>query len=169
MPSALIDAIVKINMSEIMGSAKSVLACRVFMLKIITGVADKKEMLEWCFDFSKKDQSTKFALAECVEQYLCRYVHDAMIFSIVLQCFEDEYWPVRRIACDCLIKMLVTKYKDRVECKLYEGAIDPSHYVRNHLLHRCRSGEIEDASISARIIDILKNDTNYVIREFTNS
>lgn len=159
---------------DLMGSSKSVLACRVLMLKIITGVADKEEMLEWCFEFSKKDQSTKVALAECVEQYLCRYVHDAMkidamIFSIVLQCFEDEYWPVRRMACDCLIKMLVTKYKDRVECKLYEGAIDPSHYVRNHLLHRCRSGEIEDASVSDRIVDILKNDANYAIREFANS
>lgn len=177
MSPELIDAIANIDVSEtysVMGSSKSVLACRVLMLKIITGVADKEEMLEWCFEFSKKDQSTKVALAECVEQYLCRYVHDAMkidamIFSIVLQCFEDEYWPVRRMACDCLIKMLVTKYKDRVECKLYEGAIDPSHYVRNHLLHRCRSGEIEDASVSDRIVDILKNDANYAIREFANS
>lgn len=173
----LVDAIANIDVSEtysVMGSSKSVLACRVLMLKIITGIADKEEMLEWCFDFSKKDQSTKVALAECVEQYLCRYVHDAMkidamIFSIVLQCFEDEYWPVRRIACDCLIKMLVTKYKDRVECKLYEGAIDPSHYVRNHLLQRCRSGEIQDVSVSDRIVDILRNDANYAIREFANS
>lgn len=94
---------------------------------------------------------------------------DAMIVSLVLQCFEDEYWPVRRMACNCLIKMLVTKYKDRIERKLYEGAIDPSHYVRNHLLRKCRNGEIEDTSISDRIIDILKNDANYALRKFANS
>lgn len=175
--SELTSAIANIDVSEtysIMGSSKSVLVCRVLMLRIITGAADKEEMLEWCFDFSKKDQSTKVALAECVEQYLCRYVHDgekvdAMIVSLVLQCFEDEYWPVRRMACNCLIKMLVTKYKDRIERKLYEGAIDPSHYVRNHLLRKCRNGEIEDTSISDRIIDILKNDANYAIRKFANS
>lgn len=173
----LIDAIANIDISEtysFMGSSKSVLACRVLMLRIITGIADKDEMLEWCFDFVKKERSAKIALAECVEQYLCRYAHDhekvdAMILSIVLQCFEDDYWPVRRMACNCLVKMLATKYKDRIECKLYEGAIDPSHYVRNHLLHMCRSGEISDNSISARIIDIMKKDANYAIREFANS
>lgn len=176
MSSELIDAIANIDVSEtysVMGSSKSVLSCRVLMLRIITGAADKEEMLEWCIDFSKKDQSTKVALAECVEQYLCRYAHDSvkidvMILSIIFQCFEDEYWPVRRMACNCLVKMLVTKYKDRIECKLYEGAIDPSHYVRNHLLHKCRNGEIEDVSISGRIIDILKNDANYAIREYAN-
>lgn len=175
--SELIDAITNIDVSEtffVMGTSKSVLACRVLMLRIVTGAADKEEMLEWCFDFSKKDQSTKVALAECVEQYLCHYAQDAlkvdaMILAIVLQCFEDEYWPVRRMACNCLIKMLVTKYKDRAERKLYEGAIDPSHYVRNHLLQKCRNGEITDVSISNRIIDILKNDANYAIREYANN
>lgn len=173
----LVNAIANIDISEtysFMGSSKSVLSCRMLMLRIITGAADKDEMLEWCFDFVKKDRSTKVALAECIEQYLCRYADDpekidAMIFSIVLQCFEDDYWPVRRMACNCLVKMLVTKYKDRIECKLYEGAIDPSHYVRNHLLHMCCNGEIEDVSISERIIDIMKKDANYAIREFANS
>lgn len=173
----LMDAIANIDISEtysIMGCSKSVLACRILMLRIITGIADKDEMLEWCFDFAKKDRSTKVALAECVEQYLRRYVHDpmkvdAMILSIVLQCFEDEYWPVRRVACNCLVKMLVTKYKDRVERKLYEGAIDPSHYVRNHLLNLCRNGKIADESIANRIMDVLKNDANYAIRTLANN
>ncbi len=175
--SELTDAIERIDVSEtysIMGSSKSILSCRVLMLQIITGVADKDDMLEWCFNFAKKDQSTKVALAECVEQYLCHYVHDpikidAMILSIVIQCFEDEYWPIRRTACNCLVKMLATRYKDRVERKLYEGAVDPSHYVRNHLLTLCRNGEIEDTSISTRITDILKNDANYAIRIYANN
>ena len=130
--------------------------------------------MEWCFDFGKKDRSTKVALAECVEQYLHRYAHDpekvdAMVLSIAIQCFEDDYWPVRRMACNCLAKMLVTRYKDRAERKLYEGAIDPSHYVRNYLLWLCKNGKISDASISERITDIMKSDANYAIRVFANS
>ena len=175
--SELMDTIASMEVSEtysIMEVSKSVLACRLLMLRIVTGIADKEEMLEWCFDFAKKDLVTRIALAECVEQYLNRYVHDCtkidvMILSIVFQCFQDEYWKVRMMACNCLIKMLVTKYKDRIECKLYEGAIDPSHYVRNHLLKKCKNGEIEDASISDRIIEILKNDANYAIRIFANN
>ena len=174
--SELTDAIERIDVSDtysILGSSRSILSCRVLMLQIITGIADKDDMLEWCFDFAKKDQSTKAALAECIEQYLRNYVHDptkidAMILSIIIQCFEDEYWPVRRTACNCLVRMLATRYKDRVECKLYEGAVDPSHYVRNHLLVLCQNGEIEYTSISTRIIDILKNDANYAIRIYAN-
>ncbi len=173
----LVDAIANFDVSEtrtIMGRSKGVLVCRVLMLKIITGIADKDEMMEWCFEFTKKDSSTKVALAECVEQYLRYYVQepmkiDAMILSIVLQCFEDEYWPVRRLACNCLGKLLITRYKERVECKLYEGAIDPSHYVRNHLLRMCKKGEIEVVSVSERIIDILKNDANFAIRTYANN
>jgi hypothetical protein len=93
---------------------------------------------------------------------------DAMILAIAIQCFEDDYWPVRRTACNCLAKMLTTRYKDRAERKLYEGAIDPSHYVRNYLLQLCRNGKITDAAISERIIDIMKSDANYAIRDFAN-
>lgn len=173
----LIESIENVDLSDtrsVIGNSKNALACRVLMLRIITGIADKEEMLEWCFEFAKKDRSTKVALAECVEQYLRYYIDDptkidAMILSIVLQCFEDDYWPIRRIACDCLGKMLNTRYKDRVERKLYEGAIDPSHHVRNHLLKMCKNGEITDNSISERIADILKNDANYAIRIFANN
>lgn len=172
----LVDAIEKIDISEthsVMGSSKKVLACRVLMLRVIVGTADKDEMLEWCFDFDRKDSSTKLALAECVEQYLHRYSKepektDAMILAIAIQCFEDDYWPVRRTACNCLAKMLTTRYKDRAERKLYEGAIDPSHYVINYLLQLCKNGKITDAAISERIIDIMKSDANYAIRVFAN-
>ena len=168
------EAINKIDISEtrtFMGNSQSVLACRVLMLRIIAEVADKEEMLEWCFDFSKKDSNTKVALAECVDQYLRFYANDpskidAMILSIVFQCFEDPYWPVRRAACNSLSKMLVTRYNERVERKLYEGAIDPSHYVRKHLLRMCKDGEIKDASIRENIINTMKSDANFEIRTF---
>ena len=158
----------------VMGNSVNSLACRVLMLRIITGKADMEEMLEWCFDFAKKDRPTKVALAECLEQYLRRYADDptktnAMVLSIVLQCFEDDYWPVRKRACNCMAKMLTTRFKERVEHKLFEGAIDPSHYVRNHLLRMCKACEITDTTISERITDILKNDANYVIRKYANS
>lgn len=177
MTKELEDVIERIDISNtysVMGNSKNTLACRVLMLRIIVGTADKDEMLEWCFDFGRKDRSTKVALAECVEQYLHRYASepekiDAMILSIAIQCFEDDYWPVRRIACNCLAKMLTTQYKDRAERTLYEGAIDPSHYVRSYLLQLCKNGKIVDTSISERIMDILRNDANYAVRTFANS
>lgn len=173
----LVEAIDKIDISEtysVMGSSKNVLACRVLMLRIIVGIAHKDEMLEWCFDFNRKDRSTKVALAECIEQYLHRYANepdkiDAMILAITIQCFEDDYWPVRKTACNCLAKMLTTRYKDRAERKLYEGAIDPSHYVRNYLLQLCKHGKITDGAISEQITDIMKSDANYAVRKFANS
>lgn len=172
----LVEAIEKIDVSKtisFIGNSKSVLFYRILMLKIIIGTVDKDEILEWCFDVAKKDNSTRVALVECMEQYIRCYIHDptkidAMIISIIFQCFEDEYWIVRRIACNCLAKMLVTSYKDRVERKLYDGAIDPSHYVRKHLLIMCINGEIKDKYVSERITDILKNDANYAIRTLAN-
>lgn len=162
------------NARIVMGGLRSTLACRILMLRIITGTADKEDMLEWCFDFSKKDSSTKDALADCLEQYLHYYANDpekldAMILSIILQCFEDDYWSVRRRACSCLVKMLATRFKGLVERKLYEAAIDPNHYVRNHILRMCKNGEISDSSISEHIIDILKRDANFAIRTYANS
>lgn len=58
------------------------------MLKIIIGTVDKDEILEWCFDVAKKDNSTRVALVECMEQYIRCYIHDptkidAMIISII--------------------------------------------------------------------------------------
>ena len=168
----LVEAIEKIDVSKtisFIGNSKSVLFYRILMLKIIIGTVDKDEILEWCFDVAKKDNSTKVALVECMEQYIHDPTKiDAMIISIIFQCFEDEYWMVRRIACNCLAKMLVTSYKDRVERKLYDGAIDPSHYVRKHLLIMCINGEIKDKYVSERITDILKNDANYAIRTLAN-
>lgn len=64
---------------------------------------------------------------------------------------------------------MITQYKDRAERKLYEGAIDPSHYVRNYLLQLCKNGKIVDTAISKRITDIMKSDANYAIRFFANS
>ena len=59
--------------------------------------------------------------------------------------------------------------KDRAERKLYEDAIDPSHYVRNYLLQLCKNGQIADTSIVERITNIMKSDANYAIRTFANS
>ena len=76
------------------------------MLKIIVGTADKDEMPEWCFEFNRKDRSAKIALAECVAQYLYRHANnptkiDAMILATVIQCFEDDYWPVAIVWRNC--------------------------------------------------------------------
>ena len=173
-PKELIEIIAKINPYEstnIIWESNSSFICRVLMIKIITGSSKKDELLEWCFGFAKKETKEKIVLAECIEQYL-RNVEDLSEFdditvaSIVLQCFEDEYWYVRRIACKSLALLLDTKFKSLIERKLYEATSDTSHYVRNQVLLLCKDGEISDDDIKNKIVDILKNDANYAIRKF---
>lgn len=149
-------------------------ACRVLMLKIIVGVVDKEELLEWCFGYNTKKVKERIALAECLEQFLHYQTNpqeqvDATILSIVLQCFDDEQYSIRQRACCCLIYMLNTKYHGLVERKLYEATVDPSHYVRNYILNLCKNGQISDEAIKQQLIEILANDANYAIRKYANS
>ena len=171
-PEKLTEIIAKINPYEsktIMCESKNSFVCRVLMIKIITNSSKKDELLEWSFGFAKKETKEKIVLAECIEQYL-RNVEDLSNFdditvvSIVLQCFEDDYCSIRRIACKSLALLLNTKYKDLAETKFYEATSDTSHHVRNQVLLLCKNGQILDADIKNKLIDILKNDANYAIR-----
>ena len=81
-----------------------------------------------------------------------------------MQCFDDEHYAVRLIACNCFALLLSTKYVGIAERKLCEAAIDPSHYVRNQVLKLCLSGKINVPEIRNELFDILKNDANYAIR-----
>ena len=173
-PQELLNTISNVNWSEcrsVWRDSNDGLSCRALMLKIITGIAGKEELMEWCFGYSKKGQEERVVLSKCIEQYLlnCAEVQnhaDATILSIAIQCIEDEYWVVRKYACNSMAILVNSQYKPLVERKLYEAAIDPSHYVRNHVLRICKDGCINDAYISSKLIEILQNDANYAIRNF---
>lgn len=150
-------------------STKETFVCRVLMLKIVAGVMNKEDLLDWCIGYGKKTTKERIALAECIEQFL-HYENnpqervDTLILSIVFQCLEDDQYSVRQRACSCLMHMFDTRYCDLVERKLYEAAVDPSHFVRNFILHLCKGGQVRDEAIRNRLIEILKNDANYAIR-----
>lgn len=86
-----------------------------------------------------------FAIAECIEQFIRRNLEDGQeiypILPIVMQCFDDESYVARRRACDCMMLLLNTKYKEVAERKLFEASLDPSHFVRSHVLDLCRDGK----------------------------
>lgn len=171
MPQLLSDAIVTIeveNTGTILSDSKGAFACRVLMVKIISGNAKKEELLEWCVGYDKKKAKERIALAECIEQFIVQGLPtgqiDATILSIVMQCFEDQHYVVRRKACNCFSLLLDTKYVDFAERKLCEAAIDPSHYVRSQVLNLCRSKKIIEPTIRNELINILSNDANYAIR-----
>lgn len=171
MPQELSDAIATIEVaktSTFLNESKEAFACRVLMVKIISGYADKEELLEWCVGYSKKEISERLALAECIEQFIIQGLPtgqiDATILSIVMQCFDDEHYAVRRRACNCFALLLDTKYRDLAERKLCEAAIDPSHYVRSQVLNLCRGEKIKNTEIYDELFDILANDANFAIR-----
>lgn len=172
MSQELFDAIAKIEVEKtgtIWGESKGAFACRALMVKIIAGTSSKEELLEWCVGYSKKETNERLALAECIEQFIVQGLPtnqiDATILSIVMQCFDDEHYIVRRRSCNCFALLLDTKYGDLAERKLCEAAIDPSHYVRSQVLNLCRSKKVKVPEICDELIDILANDANYAIRE----
>lgn len=171
MPKELSGAIAAIEVAKtgtIPGDSKGAFACRALMVKIISGAADKEELLEWCVGYSKKETTERIALAECIEQFIVQGLPsgqiDATILSIVMQCADDEHYVVRRRACNCFALLLDTKYRDFAERKLCEAAIDPSHYVRSQVLNLCKCAKIKAPEICDELYDILTNDANYAIR-----
>lgn len=171
MPKELSDAISAIEVEKtgtIFSESKGAFACRVLMVKIISGDSSKEELLEWCVGYSKKETNERIALAECIEQFIVKGLStdqiDATILSIVMQCFDDEHYAVRKRACNCFALLLDTKYSDLAERKLCEAAIDPSHYVRSQILNLCRRKKIKISEICDELLDILSNDANYAIR-----
>ena len=171
MPQELSDAIAAIGVAKtgtILRHSKGAFVCRTLMVKIISGAADKEELLEWCVGYGKKEINERIALAECIEQFIVQELPagqiDATILSIVMQCFDDEHYIVRRRACNCFALLLDTKYRDLAERKLCEAAIDPSHYVRSQVLNLCKSKKIKAPEICDELFGILTNDANYAIR-----
>ena len=138
------------------------------MVKIISGAGNKEELLEWCVGYSKKETNERIALVECIEQFIIQGLPngqiDVTILSIIMQCFEDEHYVVRRQACNCFVLLLDTKYKDLATRKLYEAAIDPSHYVRSRIKSLCKRKKIKQPEIRDQLLGILANDANYAIR-----
>ena len=104
----------------------------------------------------------RIALAECIEQFIVQVLSkdqiDATVLSIVMQCFDDEHYVVRRKSCNCFVLLLDTKYRDLAERKLCEAAIDPSHYVRSQVLNLCKSEKIKIPEIKNELIGILATD-----------
>lgn len=170
-PQELSNAIATIEVEKtgtILSESKGDFACRVLMIRIITGTTSKEEFLEWCVGYSKKETTERIALVDCIEQFIVQGLPtsqvDATILSIVMQSFDDEHYLVRKKSCNCLALLIDTKYRDLAARKLCEAAIDPSHYVRSQVLNLCKSKKIQIPEIHNELMDILANDANYAIR-----
>ena len=173
LPDSLIRAIHSVDISQqrfFSEESEDTLGFRLLMLKIVIGSIDSEQLLEWCFRYAKKTVTERIALAKCIEQFLyyCNTSSnsiDTSIISIVMQCFEDDSYEVREVACDCLVYLLQTKYHNLAEQKLYEASTDSSDYVRDHLLLIAKKRLSPYEVIQAEIISILKKDANFAIRK----
>ena len=170
-PPELISAIDSMEIPKkntIFGIPDVLYACRTQIVRIICGIYKNDEILELSIGYNKRDELERAAIAECIEQFIRRNLEDGQeiypILPIVMQCFDDEYYVARRRACDCMMLLLNTKYREVVERKLFEASLDPSHFVRSHVLDLCRDGKIEDYKICEAILSNLENDANYAIR-----
>lgn len=119
----------------------------------------------------KVDINERIIIAKCAKKYLQFLSIDeiepnSVILAVTLQCIEDDYHSVRQYGCECLCYLLKTRYHDLAESKLFEMALDSSHWVRNHLISLYKKGEVSDTNVGFKLIEILKRDANYGIRTF---
>ena len=145
--------------------------CRTLLLKILLGKANEDEIVRWSIMLGKVDINERIIIAKCAKKYLQFLSIDeiepnSVILAVTLQCIEDDYHSVRQYGCDCLCYLLKTRYHDLAESKLFEMALDSSHWVRNRLISLCKKRKINDSTVSSRLLEILKRDANYGIRTF---
>ena len=145
--------------------------CRTLLLKILLGKANEDEIVRWSIMLGKVDINERIIIAKCAKKYLQFLSIDeiepnSVILAVTLQCIEDDYHSVRQYGCDCLCYLLKTRYHDLAESKLFEMALDSSHWVRNRLISLCKKRKINDSTVSFRLLEILKRDANYGIRTF---
>lgn len=143
---------------------------RVLLLKVLIGIEKEDEIIGWNTILKKGDPNERVVIAKCCEKYLqyvnCKKEEPGIIaLSIALQCAEDDYYAVRQLGSNCMCYFLGTKYHEQAEIKLYELALDSSHWVRNRLINLCADGKIDEESVKSKLIDTLKNDANYRVRE----
>ena len=149
-------------------------SCRILLLKVITGLAKKEDLIGWSIQFSKMNPTERVVLVDSIEKFL-KYEEpkqdsiDGVILAIILQCLEDNYYEVRARACDCLVYFVNSSYSDIARQKLIETTLDSSHWVRNRLLRICRHDMISEQALNNQIIEILRRDANYAIRTIAQS
>lgn len=142
---------------------------KALMIKLIVGLADKNDLLSSCVEYNKRPTAERVALANCLEKYLYRNAKlsltvDVLLVTLIVQCCDDEYYEIRAIGCKCVSYILNSNFREILENKLYQHAMDSSAYVRNCILLLCKSGDIID-EVSEKLIVIFKNDANYTIRQ----
>ena len=155
-------------------TTKNAFLARVLLLKMLIGNEKEDEVIGWNTVLNKGDPNERVVIAKCSEKYLqfisCKGADPSIaILSIVIQCTEDDYHAVRQYGSNCLCSFLGTKYHELAEEKIYELTLDSSHWVRNHLISLCEKKKIKDESIRKKIIEILRKDANYGIREHARS
>lgn len=154
-------------------STREAASQRLLILKVLLGIEGRDTLFQWCFEYSKKDVHEREALGDCVLSFLKQSSVlsdvDLMVISIVFQLADDEYFSLRLKGIDCLPYVLMSKYKDMAENKLFEFTLDTAPIVRNHLIRVCSDPQFPNKELSQQIINSLTNDANYAIRSYAKS
>lgn len=173
-PSELIDCIRKIsleNVSVFPIATRSLegLQCRLLSLRIILGINEKEELIQWCFSYSKKNAPERRALIKSVQSYLqfsdnIKSTVDILIVSIVFQCCEDKDVYIRTAACECLWYILDSSYSIQAEERIKQMVTDPAPAIRSCILSICEENNTKHKDLINWIALCLINDANYRIR-----
>ena len=175
-PSDVVKAIQNIEANKtgirVFIKSEDTFPIKVLMSKIIVGMADKNDLFSCCIGYNQKTIEDRLALATCLEKYLYHYATktndiDVLLIALIAQCCDDDYYEIKSIGCKCVSYILSSgfsgDFRDVLEKKLIQHAMDSSDFVRSSILILCKSKAII-GDLYSRLIEIFKNDANYTIR-----
>ena len=142
------------------------------LLRCILGVYSKEKLLTDYLIESTCEGKNKVCLSECV-MLIAEYLEDgekptnAMLNALILQCCEHELMEVRRNGMEAIAILCRKDIADNaLKNKFFSFVCDPSDTIRLNLARICKLDERIAKETRFRIIEVLKNDGNFTIREY---
>ncbi len=143
---------------------------RWIMLKTVSGLDVKSDILSNYLSFSQQQDNERYVLARCINQYILfciknmKQIEELFLLMIIEMC-DDTYFLVRKEASFSLVSLLSTQYSDIARQKLIGLTTDSSPNVRGGILSIIADNKDIDIEFRKEILECYLQDANYGIRK----
>lgn len=143
---------------------------RWIMLKAVSGIDVKKDILTNYLSFTKQQDSERYVLAQCIKQYILFCVKnkkqiEELFLLIIMEMCNDIYFLVRKEMVYCLVYLLQTQYSDIAKQKLISFTTDSSPNIKGEILSLIENKKINDIEFCKEILECYQQDANFGIRK----
>lgn len=150
-------------------ATKSNYKMQIILLKFLCGQEVKKDFMITTLSIANKNPQEREILINCILIYL-KFNNDLkeLFLSLAVLLSADEDRDVRRESIELLFYYLNTEYKELAKEKLYVLSTDSDISVKRRLIWHIYQNKLLDEKFRDELIDTLKNDSNYLIRQETD-